>query len=34
MAFSFSFYGGNIDLTIDIMSNTEIVITKIEYTKK
>jgi len=35
MTFSFTFYGGNIDLIIDIMSNTEIVNTQIiEYKRK
>jgi len=31
MTFSFTFYGENIDLIIDTMSDTEIVNTQIEY---
>lgn len=34
MTLSFTFYGGNIDLIIDTMSNTEIVNTQIEYKRK
>lgn len=31
MLFSYTFFGGNIDLILDIMSNTEIVSIQIEY---